>query len=27
MFPFLPYEQGVEPGDELAIFGVPEVGL
>lgn len=26
MFPFLPYETGVEPGTEFVIFDVPEVG-
>ena len=26
MFPFYPYEQGVEPGTEFCIFDVPEVG-
>lgn len=26
MFPFLPYEQGVEPGSEFVTFDVPEVG-
>ena len=26
MFPFLPYEQGVEPGTEFCVFDVPEVG-
>jgi predicted amidohydrolase len=26
MFPFLPYETGVEPGTEFLVFDVPEVG-
>jgi len=26
MFPFLPYEQGIEPGSEFCVFDVPEVG-
>jgi predicted amidohydrolase len=26
MFPFLPYETGVEPGREFCVFDVPEVG-
>lgn len=26
MFPFLPYEEGVEPGHEFVVFDVPEVG-
>lgn len=26
MFPFLPYETGVEPGSEFVIFDVPDVG-
>lgn len=26
MFPFLPYETGVEPGDEFCVFDVPGVG-
>ena len=26
MFPFLPYEHGVEPGTEFCVFDVPEVG-
>ncbi len=26
MFPFLPYEAGVEPGSEFLVFDVPEVG-
>lgn len=26
MFPFLPYEEGVEAGDEFLLFDVPEVG-
>ncbi len=26
MFPFLPYEQGVTPGDEFVVFDVPEAG-
>tara|TARA_R110000868_G_scaffold329248_1_gene590103 strand:- start:19 stop:945 length:927 start_codon:yes stop_codon:yes gene_type:complete len=26
MFPFYPYEDGVEPGDKFLIFDVPEVG-
>jgi len=26
MFPFLPYEQGITPGDEFCIFDVPAVG-
>ena len=26
MFPFYPYEQGVEPGAEFVVFDVPEVG-
>ncbi len=26
MFPFRPYEQGVEPGTEFLVFDVPEVG-
>ena len=26
MFPFLPYEAGVTPGDEFCVFDVPEVG-
>jgi predicted amidohydrolase len=26
MFPFAPYEQGTEPGDEFCVFDVPEVG-
>lgn len=26
MFPFMPYEQGVEPGTEFMLFDVPEVG-
>lgn len=26
MFPFYPYEEGVEPGDEFLIFDVPDVG-
>lgn len=26
MFPFYPYEQGVEPGTEFCIFDVPDVG-
>jgi len=26
MFPFMPYEQGVEPGHEFLVFDVPDVG-
>jgi predicted amidohydrolase len=26
MFPFMPYEQGVEPGTDFMLFDVPEVG-
>ena len=26
MFPFLPYEEGVTPGEEFLVFDVPEVG-
>ena len=26
MFPFLPYEEGVEPGHEFCIFDIPNVG-
>ncbi len=26
MFPFLPYENGVEPGDEFCVFDIPGVG-
>jgi hypothetical protein len=26
MFPFLPYESGVEPGTEFCVFDVPDVG-
>ncbi len=26
MFPFFPYEQGVEPGTEFCVFDVPDVG-
>ncbi len=26
MFPFLPYEAGIEPGSEFLVFDVPEVG-
>jgi len=26
LFPFLPYEQGVEPGSEFCVFDVPQVG-
>ena len=26
MFPFLPYEEGVTPGHEFAVFDIPEVG-
>jgi predicted amidohydrolase len=26
MFPFLPYEQGVTPGDEFVVFDVPDAG-
>ncbi len=26
LFPFLPYERGVEPGDELCVFDIPQVG-
>lgn len=26
VFPFLPFEQGVTPGDEFVVFDVPEVG-
>ena len=26
MFPFLPYETGVEPGDEFCVFDIPGVG-
>jgi predicted amidohydrolase len=26
MFPFLPYEQGIEPGTEFCIFDIPQVG-
>lgn len=26
LFPFLPYERGVEPGSELCVFDIPDVG-
>ena len=26
IFPFLPYERGIEPGNEFVVFDVPEVG-
>jgi predicted amidohydrolase len=26
MFPFLPYEAGVEPGSEFVVFDIPEIG-
>jgi len=26
MFPFMPYEQGIEPGEEFCVFDIPEVG-